>query len=384
MNYRKKLFKHKDIYDLEASDEDFVTAMRYNCTYQYEHCREYKKILDEAGFSPASLQTVGDLGRLPFIPTLFFKKHHLQSYPDRKIMIRATSSGTSGNFSKIGFDFKSLWYALKMSLKITPIRGVLSMKPCNYIVFGYKPNRHNKTAVTKTAFGTTLLAPGLSRTYALLYKNGKYEPDLEGVIKAIMKYSKKKAPLRFMGFPSYTFFVMKMMEERGIKVKLPKGSMIMIAGGWKQFYTEEVEKDVFYRLAEETLGVAQDRIVEFFGAVEHPVLYCDCPNHHFHVPIYGRALIRDVNTLEPLPLEQIGLVNLLTPLYESAPILSVMTDDLGVLHDGATCGCGQKSPYLEIIGRVGLKDIKTCAAGAAELLNTDSLASSSKGKESAE
>ena len=27
-----------------------------------------------------------------------------------------------------------------------------------------------------------------------------------------------------------------------------------------------------------------------------------------------------------------------------------------------------KSPWLEIIGRVGMADVKTCAAGAAELL----------------
>ena len=45
-----------------------------------------------------------------------------------------------------------------------------------------------------------------------------------------------------------------------------------------------------------------------------------------------------------------------------------MTDDLGVLHPGDECGCGIKSPYLEIIGRVGIKDIKTCAAGASQLL----------------
>ena len=46
-----------------------------------------------------------------------------------------------------------------------------------------------------------------------------------------------------------------------------------------------------------------------------------------------------------------------------------MTDDLGILHDGKKkWGCGIESPYLEIIGRIGMKDIKTCAAGAAELL----------------
>ena len=79
-------------------------------------------------------------------------------------------------------------------------------------------------------------------------------------------------------------------------------------------------------------------------------------------------IIRDVKTLKPIPSGQIGLVNLITPMVKATPIVSVMTDDLGVLHDGEDCGCGISSPYLEIIGRIGLKDIKTCAAGAAELI----------------
>ena len=171
-----------------------------------------------------------------------------------------------------------------------------------------------------------------------------------------------------MGFPSYTYFTLKKMQQQGIRLTLARGSKILLGGGWKQFYTEQVDKQTFYSLAAEVLGLADADIVEFFGAVEHPILYCDCARHHFHVPAYSRVLIRDVQTLAPLPNGQPGLVNLLTPMVAATPILSVMTDDLGVLHDGAECGCGLDSPYLEILGRVGLRDIKTCAAGAAELL----------------
>ena len=45
-----------------------------------------------------------------------------------------------------------------------------------------------------------------------------------------------------------------------------------------------------------------------------------------------------------------------------------MTDDLGILHDGSECTCGLDVPYLEIIGRVAPENIKTCAAGAADIL----------------
>jgi hypothetical protein len=63
-----------------------------------------------------------------------------------------------------------------------------------------------------------------------------------------------------------------------------------------------------------------------------------------------------------------GLVNLITPMDVGTPLLSVMTDDLGILHPGHTCPCGLEAPWLELLGRVGLGDIKTCAAGAEELL----------------
>ena len=65
---------------------------------------------------------------------------------------------------------------------------------------------------------------------------------------------------------------------------------------------------------------------------------------------------------------RVGLVNLISPLMTATPTLSVMTDDLGYLTPGEDCGCGIASPYLTILGRVGMADIQTCAAGASELL----------------
>ena len=140
--------------------------------------------------------------------------------------------------------------------------------------------------------------------------------------------------------------------------------MVLLGGGWKQFYKQKVDKSQLYREVWEQLGIPEGQIREVFSVVEHPIIYWDCPAHHFHIPIYSRVIIRDINTLEPLPEGQVGLVNLMTPLLKSAPLLSIMTDDLGVLHGGGSCSCGCRAPWLEIIGRVGMVDIKTCAAGA--------------------
>ena len=368
MRLRRRLFSSKDPYAFKTTRGIFVDAMAENCACHYVKNAKYKKILDNYGFSPSDLKLPEDLENLPFIPTAVFKRHDLNTItPGTPFTLTATSSGTGGKMSRITFDIPTLWNALVMAIKVGKHRKLFSLKPCNYIIFGYKPHKSNKTAVTKTALATTWYAPALRRVFALKFNGTSYEPDLDGMVKAIEKFSHSRFPTRFMGFPSYTYFVMKMLDEKGMVCKLPAGSKILLGGGWKQFYKEKVEKDTFYALAEKVLGVNDTDIVEFFGAVEHPVLYADCVKHRFHIPVYSQVMIRDPKDFSDMGYGRTGLINLMTPLAGSSPILSVMTDDLGILHD-TPCECGIDSPWLEVIGRVGLKDIKTCAAGAEELL----------------
>ena len=367
MQSTKKLFRQKDIYHTEKTDPLFVRAMRENAVFQYKNCADYRRILDEFGFRPDSIRGMEDLARLPFIPTLYFKHHTLESVPPKKQLIKATSSGTSGSMSRIGFDFKSLNLGKSMVIRVGKYHKLWSLRPANYIIFGYQPSAKNKTAVSKTAYGFTLFAPALSRTFALEMTESGYKLSWDRVLKAMEKCSRSKFPLRTIGFPAYTYFLLKHMQEKGIRYKMPKGSMVTLGGGWKQFYTEKVEKEEFYRLVKDVLDIDEENIVEFFGAVEHPILYTDCKCHHFHIPVYSRVIIRDPDDFSPMPNGQIGLVNLLTPMMQSAPLLSVMTDDLGVLHS-EKCPCGAESPWLEIIGRVGVGDVITCAAGADKYL----------------
>lgn len=367
MSFRNRLFKWKKPYDLDGSKEAFLKAMQENCAYQYEHCPDYARILKEKKFHPNDLKEYADIEKLPFIPTLYFKQHTLFSMSSGRMLIKATSSGTSGKKSHMGYHFMGLYRGLRMVLTVGRYHHLFSLKPSHYLIFGYEPNRKNQIVFSKTAYGFTYFAPALSRTYALKYTDAGYQVDLEALKEKFIKYSKSKFPVRTIGFPAYTYFLLKQMKEEGIKVTLPKGSVLTLGGGWKQFYAEQVSKEAFYALAEEVLGIDDQHIFEFFGAAEHPILYTDCRCHHFHVPVYSRVLIRDVDSLEPVPDGQVGLINLMTPMVDSVPILSIMTDDLGILHR-KKCACGAESPWLEILGRVGIKDIITCAAGAGEML----------------
>ena len=365
--YVRKLFSTKRPYDLEYSEHLFINAMRENAVFHYTHNQDYKRILDEAHFDPKTIKMMEDLYELPFIPTLYYKHHEMFSMPLSKMPIKATSSGTSGIRSKVGLDIRSLWRGFRMIISLFKYHKLWSIRPVTYIIFGYEPHKHNQAGIAKTAYGFTYVAPARRRIYAIRYTKDGYQVDLARIKQALIDASKKKTPVRTIGFPAYTYFLLKEMSAEGINIKLPKGSKITVGGGWKQFYAEKVDKKAFYQLVYEVLGVEEKDCIEFFGAVEHPILYTDCRYHHFHIPAYARVVIRDVDTLKPIEPGRIGLVNLMTPMVDATPLLSVMTDDLGILH-GEGCPCGEKSPWLEVIGRVGVKDIATCAQGAEEML----------------
>lgn len=368
---RQRLFWKSRPYDLPHSDAAFLQACRDNAAYHIAHCPGYAAICEHLGFSPEQLQATDDLAKIPVLTTLFFKRKALFSMPEWRMAMKVTSSGTSGRFSRIGFDWGCILAEAPMVVRLGFRHGLVSPMPAHCVVLGYRPRKGNHTGVTRTMFGLTHFSPPLSRTYALDMVDGAYVPDLDGVAKALKRFGKSKFPTRVIGFPSYLWFGLKRMEELGLNVRLPKGSRIILAGGWKQHYAQEVDKHTLYDLAEKILGIPEENINELFGAVEHPIFYNACPRHHFHIPIYGRVIIRDPDTLEPLPMGRVGLVNLISPLMTATPTLSVMTDDLGYLTPGPECGCGIQSPYLTILGRVGMGDITTCAAGAAELLGGD-------------
>ncbi len=365
---RQKLFWSFRPYDLEGTQEKFLRAVRENCAFHLRRCPEYRAIAQKLRFSPEQLRTIEDLPKIPVLPTLFYKRRALFSMPRSRMAMYVTSSGTSGKFSQIGFDWGCVLAEVPMVLHLGWRHGLISPKPAHCVILGYKPHKSNQTGVTRTMYGLTYFSPPISRTYALHYADGEYVPDLDGIARALDRLGRSFFPTRIVGFPSYLWFGLKRMEELGLRVTLPRGSKILLAGGWKQHYSQQVEKPVLYDLAQRILGIPESQIHEFFGAVEHPIFYNACRRHHFHIPIYSRVIIRDVNTLEPLPMGRVGLVNLISPLMNATPTTSVMTDDLGYLTPGEDCGCGISSPYLTILGRVGLSDIQTCAAGAAQLL----------------
>ena len=367
MNFRRKLFLQKDPYSIEKTAFAFLEAVKENVRFHAAHCPDYATILRSQGFDIADIKSEADLYRIPVISTLYLKRNELFSVSREKLAVEAESSGTKGLQSHVGFDRRSLLEGIAMMVRFFAYHKVISLIPTNYIVLGYEPGG-NDLGAAKTAYGTTKFAPALHREYALRLAGSKYAPNIEGIGTALIRYQKQSFPVRFVGFPAYMHLLAQSLKENGIAFKLHPKSKVLLGGGWKQFAGNEVDREALYALIHETLGIVRENCLEFYSAVEHPLPYCKCRNGHFHVPAYGRAIIRDVQTLLPVQNGQAGLLSFVSPLVRSMPLTSVVTDDLAMLESDTECGCGIRAPYFTLLGRAGVDQIKTCAASAAEML----------------
>lgn len=370
MTAREKLIAWDDVYDQKGSSEIFMEAMRDCLKHHMEHNAFFKRYMEAAKMRPEELRTEDDLWRIPPIHANFFKRYEILSVPMEDIVEHATSSGTTGQKSQMFFDQDSFDFGNAMVKNEFRQFGFLSEDPTNYLLFTYEPAKVSKDLGTaKTDVGLLSYAPVNDTFFALRYNGEGHDFDVYGTISMLEEYEKQGLPVRIFGFPSFLYFTVRQMKETGHRpLKLNVKSMTMLGGGWKGYADKQISKSELYAMVEEMLGIPARNCRDGYGSTEHSVPYFECPNHHFHIPVYSRMLIRDVKTLKPLPYGEAGFANFITPHLMSVPAVSVLMGDMAVLHEAGGCGCGIQTPFMEIIGRAGTSKGKSCAITASELL----------------
>jgi phenylacetate-coenzyme A ligase PaaK-like adenylate-forming protein len=353
-----------------AVDDLFTAAMRENLAWHRARSPFYARLLESRGFDPAQLRSPADCARIPSIPANFFKRHEVLSVPRDAIVLHLTSSGTTGQKSQMFFDAWSIGCGRRMVDFVYEHRGWVSAEPCNYLLYAYEPLPGMKLGTTNTNTFLTKYAPVNRLVHALRSTgDGRHDFDVFGCIATLQQYEREGLPVRIFGFPAFLFFTLQRMRQLGVPpLRLPAGSLAMFGGGWKGYADQAIEKRALYAAIVEQLGIADDRVGESFGAVEHSIPYIECPRHELHEPIWSRVLVRDVRTLEPLPFGAPGFLSFVSPYILSVPAQSVMMGDLATLHPASECGCGIERPFFRVVGRAGVSKNKSCAVAAAELL----------------
>jgi len=368
LSVRHRLFKHKDAYDHPGTDALFAKALSDVVAFHALNCSDYAAILQREGYDASKPVSINEIQNIPPIPTLFLKQHQLLSMPLESMLLQSTTSGTSGTPVTVGMDRGCVRLGLSMMVRLLRHHRLISMLPTRHVILGYQPAPHNHMGAVKTAYASTWLALPASRIFALRDTGKDYELDIEGICDALERYSRARMPVRITGFPSFLLALIQYMEGHELHLKMPPGSKVMLGGGWKHTMAKPIEKTELFRMVNTTFGLNEQDIIELFAVVEHPIPYFCCTRHHFHVPVYSRVIIRNPQTLDPMPFGQPGLLNLLTPFLLSMPLSSIMTDDVAVLYPGTSCGCGLEAPWFEILGRAGVEGIQTCAVKAEEML----------------
>lgn len=351
----------------DALDALFVDAFREILSWHKKNNTFYNNLAKD--IDEASLKSIDDLKKIPFIHANFFKMHESLSIDKENIHEHLTSSGTSGQKSQMFFDEWSILSARRMVKFIYDSIGFNSPdQESNYLLLAYEPLKNFKVGTTNTNIFLTSFSKPKEVFFALRETNGTHEFDRFGSVRKLQEYALQETPVRIHGFPSFMYFTLMQMREMGIKVKLHRDSLAMFGGGWKGYADQAISKEELFALMHEYLGIPLSRIRDGYGSVEHSIPYIECKNHKMHIPVWSRLFVRDIKTLEVLEYGKSGFLNFITPYITSVPAISVMMGDLGIMHRADECSCGAKTPFFEVLGRAGVSQNKSCAVSASELL----------------
>ena len=354
------------------TDAEFIEAMRDITQWHQQRSPWYRALLEQHNTHVESINSMADVLALPLVHANFFKQHEVLSVASNDIAVHLTSSGTTGQKSQMFFDAFSIGTARRMVDDVMLARGIVSDQPTNYLVNAYEPYEGLKVGTSNTNQYLMRYAPPADVFWSLRAAGPeKHEFDVFGAISALQTYAKDSKPTRIIGFPAFLHFTLQRMATLGMpSLQLPPGSAVIFGGGWKGHADQAISKDALHQSITQWLGIPSQNIVETFGSVEHSVPYVDCHQHHLHIPMWSRVVIRDVRSLEPVADGQPGFLSFVSPYITSVPAHNVVMGDLAVRHPAGSCSCGNPAPWFEVLGRAGTSSNKSCAAAAAQLLPT--------------
>jgi phenylacetate-coenzyme A ligase PaaK-like adenylate-forming protein len=346
-------------------DRAMTEISRFHC----QHTPGYAHWLNANGLDVEDLDNLADWSRLPPILASFFKQQLLLS-PSGENALELTSSGTSGQKSRMRYDQRSLAGAQFMVERIFAHYAWHSPDtPCNYLLLSYEPQGAITLGTAYTDQFLCRFAPINRVVYALRCNGSGHQFDVFGVISALQSFAEEGLPVRIFGFPAFLWQTLQHMQATGVpELKLPADSLAFFGGGWKTRASEEIPKQQLYERISRQLGIETSRCRDGYGAVEHAVPYIECAHHHFHVPVYARAYVRNPLDFSVQPYDQQGLLGFVSPYISSSPAHAVVMSDLATLHPGSSCGCGLVSDWFELHGRAGTSVGRSCAMAASELL----------------
>ena len=320
--------------------------------FHYDHCAQYKNIVDRI---TGPLNQIGTISDLPFVPVRLFKSLDLKSIDEGAVIRTLTSSGTSGGkVSRIHLNKKAI---LLQSRVLSHIYS--SIFPKDRDVTMFLVEKAGALGANAPVSASVAAVRGFSQfaktTIPLLDDEGLL--DLNILTQYLNAYPGK--PFVIFGFTGPVWFNL-IAQLRSQNIKFPPNNGILVhGGGWKKMQDSAVDKSVFNATARSALGVTS--VHNYYGMVEQTgSVFIECDQGYFHSSIFSEVIIRN-DQLKPASIGEAGIIQVMSLLAESYPGHNLLTDDIGVIHGEDHCGCGRRGKFFSVLGRVPGVELRGCS-----------------------
>jgi hypothetical protein len=357
------LLKHQP-FALEPAQKDALlkAALAEAHEHHYENSLPYRRFCEKRGVGKEFRDF--DYRDYPYFPVEIFKTMRLSSVEDAQIVRTLQSSATSSQTpSQVAIDNVTRIRQMKTLMWLLSARLGKQRRP--FVMLDVDPNRIPPGQMTISARAAAIrgfLIGASSASYCMKAgKDGALEIDLDATHAALESAAKAEQPLVLFGYTYVLYaYVAKEFLERGVKFDLSQATVMHI-GGWKKLQSQAVSKSVFNATLSEVFGVREKEIVDVYGFTEHlGVIYADGADGVKRCPLVSEIIVRDPQTLEPVPDGESGLVQFLTPLPYSYPGCSILLDDIGRILSREPSDDGRWGTSFEITGRAKDAEVRGC------------------------
>lgn len=314
------------------------------------HCAEYARIC-RVMFPQSS--AASSLADLPYLPVGLFKERLLSSVPPDEVFKVLYSSGTTGQTpSRITLDCEtSMLQTRALGRIMTDVLGPARLPMLLIETPDLIRDRRQFNARVAGLLG--MMNFGRQHCYAL-------DSELRPRIPEIREFLSHFGHQKFLIF-GFTYLVWSAFFEKvaDLGLDLSNGTLIH-SGGWKKLQDRAVSAEEFKQAFYERTGLR--RIYNFYGMVEQVgSIFIEGDDGYFYPPSFADVIIRDPITLEELPIDQSGIVEVVSVLPRSYPGHCLLTEDLGVVHAVDPPGSGRCGKAFSILGRLPRAELRGCS-----------------------
>ncbi|MFM2486766.1 LuxE/PaaK family acyltransferase [Celerinatantimonas yamalensis] len=352
MNDDPQAFWDESVYGLSQVDKQAWLLNQLNLLSAHHrcHCHAYQTLCSAAGVG----ETAARYDEILPLAVRLFKHLKLASIEDDEVFKTLTSSGTGGAKSHIVLDRNTAAMQSKALVKIMQSWMGRARLPMLLVEQpSLVANRQGFSARGAGALGLSFL--GRDHCYAL---DDSMQPNWPAIEAFAERY--RDQPVLIFGF---TFMLwqclLEPLAERGISLPLSH-ALIFHSGGWKKLTHLAVSHADFNQRCREHLGSAQ--VHNFYGMAEQTgSIFVSCEHGHLHAPRYADVIIRHRQTMQPMAIGEMGLIQVFSALAHSYPGHSIVTEDLGIWLGDDDCLCGRKGRYFQVLGREQNTEVRGCS-----------------------